>query len=202
MRKASPRSAGCTCARYPKLRIHDCIDALKTGMNPNVDIKSHRELTLVDWVWISGTLIFVALMCSCIVLLAHGANQSATTQIQAVLRVPTSLQPRSESNREAHTQSITAVALPETDSGSKSSSEVLSQPTQRILSHDATDELATTNPRSAKVIRENRRNSAVTRLASYRRSAVDKGISRSVKMLIKMWRRTSRTIKWALNDSH
>jgi hypothetical protein len=185
-----------------KLRIHDCTDALKTGMNPNVDIKSHRELTSVDWVWTSSTLVFVALMCFCIVLLAKGARQSATAQTQANLRVPTNVQPRSESNREAHTQSVTAVALPETDLGSKSSSEVLSQPTQQILSRDATDELATTNPRSAKVIRGNRRNLAVTRLASYRRSAVDKGISRSVKKLIEMWRRTSRRIKLALNEFH
>jgi hypothetical protein len=171
-------------------------------MNPNLDIKGKRELALDDWVRISGAFVFVALMCFCIVLLAHGANQSATAQIQALLRVPTTLQPRSESNREAHTESVTAVALPESDSRSKSSSEVLSQPTQRTVSRDATDELATTNPRSAKVIRRNQRNSAVTRLASYRRSAVDKGVSRSVEMLFKMWRRTSRTIKLALNQSH
>jgi hypothetical protein len=171
-------------------------------MNPNLDVEDKRALALGDWMPISGILIFVALMCFCIVLLAHGANQSATTQIQALLRVPISLQPRSESNREAHTESVTAVALPESDSRSESSSEVHSQPTQRTVSRDATDELATTNPRSAKVIRRNQRNSAVTRLASYRRSAVDKGVSRSVEMLFKMWRRTSRTIKLALNQSH
>jgi len=171
-------------------------------MNPNLDIEGKSELALGDWVRISGAFIFVASMCFCIVLLAHRANQSATTQIQALLRVPTSLQPRSESNRETHTQSVTAVALPESDSRPKSSSEVPSQPTQRTVSRDATDELATTNPRSAKAIRRNQRNSAETRLASYRRSAVDKGVSRSVEMLIKMWRRTSRTIKLALNESH
>jgi hypothetical protein len=57
---------------------------LKTGINSNVDIKTRGELTLVDWVWIFGTLIFVALIWFCIVLLARGANQLATTQAQAV----------------------------------------------------------------------------------------------------------------------
>ena len=174
-------------------------------MNANLDIESQREVTLIDWVWISGALIFAALMCFCIVLLAHGAKQSVTTQTQAVLSTtdPTAaLQPRAESNEEA-AQSVTAVALSKTQSEStKSSSEVLSQPTQRTLSRDATDELATTNPRSAEAIRGNRTNLAVMRLASHRRSAVDNGVRRSVKMLINMWRRTSRTIKLALNESH
>ncbi len=53
-----------------------------------------------------------------------------------------------------------------------------------------------------KAIRGNRRNLAVMRLASRRRSAVEKGVPRTVKMLIKMWHRTSRTGKLALNESH
>jgi hypothetical protein len=54
-------------------------------MNPNLDIESQGELSWGDWVWISGSLTFVALVCFCIVLLAHGAKQSAMTQVQAVL---------------------------------------------------------------------------------------------------------------------
>jgi hypothetical protein len=159
-------------------------------MNPNLNIEGKRELALVDLAWISGALIFLALMCFCIVLLAKGANQPAPTQTQDGLRAPTlaaGLQPRSESNGEARAQSVTAVTLPETHSRStESSSEVLSRPTQPTPSRDARDELAMTNPRSAKVIRGNRRNLAVMRRASYRRSAVAKSVLRSVKRLIKM----------------
>jgi hypothetical protein len=78
-------------------------------MNPNMDIEIQRELSFGDWVWISGVLFFVALMCFCIVFLAHGTKQSAMTQAQAVLSTSTgaaSLQPRSELSREAHAESV------------------------------------------------------------------------------------------------
>jgi hypothetical protein len=166
-------------------------------MNPNLDIESQGELSLGDWVWISGSLTFVALMCFCIVLLAHGAKQSAMTQVQAVLSTSTgaaSLQPRSESNREAPAEAVTAVTLPERPI--KSSTDVLSQPTQPTLSRDARDELAMTNPRSAKAIRGNQRNLAVMRRAIYRRSAVDKSVRRSVKMLIKMVASSLGRVEW------
>jgi hypothetical protein len=170
-------------------------------MNPNMDIEIQRELSLGDWVWISGVLFFVALMCFCIVLLAHGTKQSAMTQAQSVLSTSSgaSLQPRSESNREAHAESVTAVTLPERPI--KSSSEVLSPPTQPTLSRDAMDELAITNPRSAKAIRGNQTNSAVMRRASYRRSAVDKSVLRSVKKLIKMVSSNLGRVRMALNES-
>src|SRR6516225_2407473 len=113
-------------------------------MSPNVDIKSHGELKLVDWVSISGALIFLALMCFCIVLLARGANQLATTQAEAVLRVPTpgatSQPPRSESTPEADGKSVTtttqreshyiAFVSPSIDASSK----VPSQPTKQTRS--------------------------------------------------------------------
>jgi hypothetical protein len=167
-------------------------------MNPNLHIESQRELSLGDWVWISGSLTFVALMSFCIVLLAHGAKQPAMTQVQAVLSTSTgaaSLQPRSESNREAPAEAVTAaVTLPERPI--KSSTDVLSQPTQPTLSRDARDELAMTNPRSAKAIRGNQRNLAVMQRAVYRRSAVDKSVRRSVKMLIKMVASRLGRIEW------
>ena len=169
-------------------------------MNPNMDIEIQRELSFGDWVWISGVLFFVALMCFCIVLLAHGTKQSAMTQAQSVLSTSSgaSLQPRSESNREAHAESVTAVTLPERPI--KSSSEVLSPPTQPTLG-DARDELAMTNPRSAKAIRGNQTNLAVMRRASYRRSAVDKRVLRSVKKLIKMVSSNLGRVRMALNES-
>jgi hypothetical protein len=173
-------------------------------------IKSQRELTLVDLVWISGALTFLALMCFCIVLLARGANQLATTQAQAILASApaASLRPLTESNREAHIQSVTAVTPQESQNigfvstPAQASSEVPNRPTKWTQSPRATDKLATTNSGSAKAIRGNRRNLAVMRLASRRRSAAEKGVPRTVKMLIKMWHRTSRTGKLALNGSH
>jgi hypothetical protein len=154
-------------------------DALKTGMSPNVDIKSHGEVTLVDWVWIFGALIFVALMCFCIVLFARGANQLSTTQSEAVLRVPTpaaTSQPRSESTPEADAKSATtmtqresyyiAFVSPSVDSSSK----VPSQPTERTKSRGATDKLATANPKSVDAIREHRRNLVKMRVTNHRRS--------------------------------
>jgi hypothetical protein len=166
-------------------------------MNPNLDIESQGELSLGKCVWISGSLTFVALMCFCIVLLAHRAKQSEMTQVQAVLSTSTgaaSLQPRSESNREAPAEAVTAVTLPERPI--KSSTDVLSQPTQPTLSRDARDELAMTNPRSAKAIRGNQRNLAVMRRAVYRKSAVDKSVRRSVKMLIKMVASSLGRVAW------
>jgi hypothetical protein len=193
---------------------------VKTGITPNVDIRSQGELTLVDRVWISATLIFLALMCFCIVLLAHGANHSVTTQAQAVPQAPTpsaSSQPRSGSNREADSKSATimtqresyyvAFVSPSVDSLSK----VLNQPTKSTKSRGATDKLATPGTKSVRPIREHRRNLVNMRVTNHRRSTADasrrsgrfkKSAPRSVKMLIAMWRRNSRTSKLALNESH
>jgi hypothetical protein len=119
-----------------------------------------------------------------------------------------SLRPLSESNREAHPQSVTAITPQESQNigfvstPAQASSEVPNRPTKWTQSPRATDKLATTNSGGAKAIRGNRRNLAVMRLASRRRSAVEKGVPRTIKMLIKMWHRTSRTGKLALNESH
>jgi hypothetical protein len=167
-------------------------------MNPNLDTESQGELSLGDSVWISGALIFVALICFCIVLLAQGAKQSAMTQAQGVLSTSTGaagLQPRFESNREKPAESVTAVTLPERPG--KSSSEVLSQPTQPTPSRDERDELAMTNPGSARAIRGNQRDFAVTRRATSRRSAGGvKSVRRSFKMLIKMVVSSLGRVEW------
>src|SRR6266436_9685617 len=121
-----------------KLRIK-LYDTLKTGRNLNVDIMSQRELTLVDLVWIFSALIFLALMCFCMVLLARGANQLATTQAQAIpasTPAAASLRPLSESNREAHPQSVTAITPQESQNigfvstPAQASSEVPNRPTK------------------------------------------------------------------------
>ena len=139
-----------------------------------VDIKSHGELKLIDWVSISGALIFVALMCFCIVLLARGANQLARTQVEAVLRVPTpavnSQPPRSESTPEADAKSVTtttqrepyyiAFVSPSVDASSK----VPSQPSKQTRSRGAG------NPKSASAIREHQRRLLKKRVANHRRS--------------------------------
>jgi hypothetical protein len=143
-------------------------------MNLNLEIERQRELTLVDWLWISGALMFLALMCFRIVFLGKGANHLAVTQAQAILRTstPTAVtQPRTESNPEAR------------------ASEVLSQPAQPAQSRSATDELVTPDPKSEKAVRANTRNLAVRRLASRRMVAIDKLVRKNVRMLIAMWRR-------------
>ena len=141
---------------------------------------------MVDWVWISGVLIFVALMCFCIVLLAHGTKQSATTQITAMLApapAASSLS-RSQRNPEAPAQSATIMTQREShyiafiSSSTDPSSKLRSPPIQR----DATDELANTNPGSAKAIRGKRRNLAAT---SYALTDVD-----VKRRLIELWHRS------------
>ena len=188
-------------------------DVLKTGITANVDFRSQGELTLVDWAWVSVVLIFAVLICFCIVFLAHGAKQSATTQMPAmVATAPAASSPsRSQPNPEAPAQATTTMTQrgsyyisfvsPSLDSSSKASSQ----------SRGAMNKLAMSNSKRVKEILANRRNLTVRRPASHRRSTVDasrrsrrfeKDAPRSVKMLIAMWRRSSRTNKLALNESH
>lgn len=145
-----------------------------------MDIKSHGERTLVDWIWISAAVLFVALMCFCIVLLARGANQLATTQAEALLRVPiaaaSSQPPRSESTPEAEAESLTnttqresyhiAFVSPSVDSSSK----IPSQPTKLAKNRGATDEWATANSKSTNAIREHQRNVSKMRVKNHHRS--------------------------------
>ena len=128
--------------------MYDALEIGGGGMNPNLDIEGKRELAPGDWVRISGAFIFVASMCFCIVLLARGANQFATTPAQGI-PVAASLRPLSESNREAHTQSVTTVTPQESQySGfvppsAQSSSDVPNEPTKWTQSRSGTDKLAT-----------------------------------------------------------
>src|SRR5690348_12131225 len=149
-------------------------------MSPNVDIKSHGERTLVDWVSISGALLFAVLMCFCIVLFARGANQLATTQAEALLRVPIpvaiSQPPRAESTLEAEAKSVTRTTQRESyhiafiSTSVDSSSRIPSQPTKQIKRRGAMDELATTNSKSAYGIRAHRRNLSMIRVKNHQRS--------------------------------
>ena len=71
-------------------------------MNPNLDNATHGEITLVDCVRISGILIFVALICLCIGLLAAGAKRSATIPAQEAITSVFTETTHSKPNEKAH----------------------------------------------------------------------------------------------------
>jgi hypothetical protein len=158
------------------------------GMYPKLEMAKRRELALADWVWISGALIFVALMCFCILFFVKGANDLSATQIESLLRTPAPvavIQAGPEPNPEVRNQPATAVTPAETQSRS---SEVLSESAQHILNGGgATYEPATTNPTGAEVMLWNTSNSPMRRFSSHRRAALYKRAPRGIKGVIEMW---------------
>ena len=165
-------------------------------MYPNLEMARQRELTLADLGWICGALIFLALMCFCVLFFVKAANGLTATQT-TLLRTPAPvaiMQARPEPNPDARAQSAMAATPPGTQSGSsKSSSEVFNESVQQTLGRGATYKVETTDPKGAKVMLENRGNSDVRRFSSPRRVALDKRAPRSIKVLIEMWFRTLRT---------
>jgi hypothetical protein len=162
-------------------------------MYPKLEMTRQKELTLVDWGWISGALILLALMCFCILFFVKGANDLSATQTESLLRTPAPvavIHAGPEPNPEVRAQPATAVTPAEAPSRS---SEVFRESAQGTLSGDATYELATTNPKSAEVMLWSRSNSPVRRFSSRHRVALDKRAPRSIKALIEMWFRTLRT---------
>ena len=163
-------------------------------MHPKLEMARQRELTLVDWVWISGALIFLALMCFCILFFVKAANDLSATQTESLLRNPAPvavIQAGPEPNPEVRNQPATAVTPAETQSRSR---EVFSESAQQTLNGGgATYELATTNPTSAEVMLWNRGNSPVKRSSSRRGVALGKRAPRSLRALIEMWFRGFRT---------
>ena len=157
-------------------------------MHPKLEMARQRELTLVDWVWISGALIFLALMCFCILFFVKGANDLSATQIESLLRTPAPVavtQAGPEPNPEVRNQPATAVTPAETQSRSR---EVFSESAQQTLNGGgATYELATTNPTSAEVMLWNTSNSPMRRFSSHRRVALYKRAPRGIKGVIEMW---------------
>jgi hypothetical protein len=161
-------------------------------MSSNLKNASGGKLASSDWLWVFGFLILLASICFSIVLFGRGANQllASETHVPVLSSTPSAgLEPRAESTPEARPQSVTAVALPETQSESTtSSSEALSPPIQEPLSRKATEGPATANVKTANAIRRHRTYSV--RIASHRRSAVDKVVLKSFNTLVGVWRRT------------
>jgi len=146
------------------------------AMNSNLENATRGELALTDWVRVAGLLIFLAFICFSIVLFGKSANQPPANPMQALVHssVPTSgLEPRPESTPETRAPPPTAVTPAETQ---PQSSEVSGESAQ-----GATNELATADPESAKVMLGNRSNSPVRRFSSRRRVALYKRAPRSIK---------------------
>ena len=164
-------------------------------MNSKLEM-ARPKLALVDWGWISAALIFLALMCFCILFFVKGTNDLSATQTESLLRTPAPVavtQAEPEPNPEVRAQPATAVIPPERQFRS---SEASDESAQGALSGDsATYELATTTPESAEVMLWNRGNSPVKRVSSRRRVALGKRAPRSLSLraLIEMWFRGFRT---------
>ena len=181
-------------------------------MNPNLDNATHGEITLVDYVRISGILIFVALICLCTVLLADGAKRSATIPAQEAITSVFTETTQSKPNEKAHVQFETAVTQPEryyvafVSPSSQFLSETPNQPNNRAKTDGATGKLVTSDVQRAKAILEHHGNLVMTWKATNRRSiahpsrrssSLERNVSKSVRILIEMWRRAADTNKTA-----
>ena len=162
-------------------------------MNSKLEM-ARPKLALVDWGWISAALIFLALMCFCILFFVKGTNDLSATQTESLLRTPAPVavtQAGPEPNPEVRAQPATAVTPPERQSRS---SEAFGESAQGTLNGGgATSELATTTPEIAEVMLWNRSNAPVKRFSSRRRVALSKRAPRSLRTLIEMWFRGFRT---------
>ena len=90
-------------------------------MNSKLEMAKPSKLALVDWGWISAALIFLALMCFCILFFVKGANDLSATQTESLLRTPAPVavtQAGPEPNPEVRAQPATAVTPPERQSRS------------------------------------------------------------------------------------
>ena len=162
-------------------------------MNSKLEM-ARPKLALVDWVWIFGALIFLALMCFCILFFVKGANDLSATQTGSLLRTPAPVavtQAGPEPNPEVRAQPATAVTPPERQSRSTEAFGESAQGTRSTGS--ATYKLATTTPEIAEVMLWNRSNAPVKRFSSRRRVALSKRAPRSLRALIEMWFRGFRT---------
>ena len=163
-------------------------------MNSKLEMAKPSKLALVDWGWISAALIFLALMCFCILFFVKGANDLSATQTGSLLRTPAPVavtQAGPEPNPEVRAQPATAVTLPERQFRS---SEAFGESAQGTLSgSSATYKLATTTPEIAEVMLWNRSNAPVKRFSSRQRVALGKRAPRSLRTLIEMWFRGFRT---------
>jgi hypothetical protein len=181
-------------------------------MNPNLDSATHGEITLADCVRISGILIFVALICLCIGLLAAGAKRSATIPAQEAIKSVFTETTQSKPNEKAQVHFETAVAQPKryyvafVSTSSQFLSQTPYQPNNRAKTEVATGNLVTSDVQRAKAIPEHHGNLVMTWKATDRRSiahpsrrssSLERSVSKSVRILIEMWRRSADTNKTA-----
>jgi len=163
-------------------------------MNSKLEMAKPSKLALLDWGWISAALIFLALMCFCILFFVKGTNDLSATQTESLLRTPAPvavMQAGPEPNPEVRAQPATAVTPPERQSRSTEAFGESAQGTRSTGS--ATYKLATTTPEIAEVMLWNRSNAPVKRFSSRRRVALSKRAPRSLRTLIEMWFRGFRT---------
>ena len=167
-------------------------------MNSNLETASQGELALTDWLRLAGLLIFVVFICFSILLFCKGANHLPANETQGLVHsaAPVAgLELRPESNREAQSQSLLALAAPEAYSGSiKSLSEAPTVSIQQPLHGRAAKEATIFSAQRTPAIRRHRTSSA-TRLASRQGSALDKVLFKSVNVLVGMWRHAWETSK-------
>ena len=163
-------------------------------MNSKLEMAKPSKLALLDWGWISAALIFLALMCFCILFFVKGANDLSATQTESLLRTPAPvavMQAGPEPNPEVRAQPATAVTPPERQSRSTEAFGESAQGTRSTGS--ATYKLATTTPEIAEVMLWNRSNAPVKRFSSRGRVALGKRAPQSIRALIEMWFRGFRT---------
>ena len=160
-------------------------------MISDLKVAEQRELTLVDLAWIFTAIIVSLLICFCIVFFAKGANHLAAAQTELLLRTadPVAVARSSpESISETLDQSATVVNPPEIQSPSSDAfSEAANQPAQGTPRPGAPNELATTSPKSSRILVGKGKEFSVRRLSSHRRVA---RAPRSIKVLIEMWFRS------------
>ena len=152
-------------------------------MNLNLETTSQGELALTDWLRLAGLLIFVAFICFSIVLFCKGANHPPANETQTLVRssAPTA---GSEPRPKPDPQSVIAVTMSGTRPGSTTSlSGAPASPVEQPVDR------STTNAKRTPAIRRHRTYSA-TRLASRQGSAIHEVVSKSVNILVGMWRHT------------
>src|SRR6516165_9753733 len=135
-------------------------------MNSNLETASQGEQALTDWLRLAGLVIFVAFICFSVVLFCKGANHPPANETQGLVHssAPAAgLELRPESNPEAHSQSVLALAA---YSGSiKSLSEAPTVSIQQPLHGRAAKKATIFSAKRTPAIRRHRTSSAA-RLAS------------------------------------
>jgi hypothetical protein len=167
-------------------------------MNSNLETASQKELALTDWLRLAGLLIFVAFICFSIVLFCKGANHAPANEMQALARSSgrtTGLELRPGPNPEADPRSVIAVTMSGTRPGSATSLSGASvTPIQQPLHRGTTKGPTVFNAKRTLDIHRHRRYSA-TRLAGRPGSVLDQVVSKSVNVLVGMWRHSWETTK-------